>query len=415
MFFAKNASSAFKVRAGIVLVISFVTMYCSSMFGTDIINVIQNPITEKLGCSATQAVLGWTIGGYTVIFIAFIFSTIIMKKGVRQLVTASFVIMAAGALLVGVGYNMDSIVVISIGGFLLKNFLQALQLCVFQVVACWFLQTRGFILGLMGAAFALDNSTSSTGLTLLFEGLGFNGMMVVVAVILVVLGALTFIFVRTSPEELGLTIDGVEAEKPSGPAEEAHESGEAKWTFGKLFRIKESWCIMVTIGVFNMALGCVVSQFFNSLMGMGVPASSCMIYMMVFGLLGIVASPIFGKLVDKVGAQKTGVILAALICVSMAGFCIKVPIIAALGLTFFVGAPILQPAITMHVFGAQQYQATNRYLAMGANLIGACGIPFMTISLDLTGGYDVAYYALLALSVVTLLLMLICRKTYIED
>ena len=56
--FAKGASVQFKTRALIILIISFVTMYFSGCFGTDIINVIQNPIMEKLGCTATQAVLG---------------------------------------------------------------------------------------------------------------------------------------------------------------------------------------------------------------------------------------------------------------------------------------------------------------------------------------------------------------------
>lgn len=413
--FEKNASSGFKIRAAIILIISFITMYCSGMFGTDIINVIQNPITEKLGCSATQAVMGWTIGGYTVIFIAFIFSTIIMKKGVRGFATISFFIMGFGALLVGIGYNMNSVAVISVGGFLLKNFLQALQLCVFQIVARWFVKTRGFVLGLMGASFALDNSTSSTGLTFLYNSLGFTGMMIVAAVIMIAMGVLTFIFIRTTPEEVGLTVDGV---KENGTVEnnkeETFEDTRSKWSFGGLLKTKESWCIMLGIGIFNMTLTAVISQFFNSLMGMGVEMSSCMTYMLIFGMLGIVMSPIYGKLVDTIGAPKTGIVVAFLYCISIAGFCFNIPILAAMGLTFFVGAPVLQPALTMHVFGGREYQAVNRYLAIVVNLVAACGIPFMTIFADMTGTYKMAYFTLFAMNIVVLLLMMICRKTYVE-
>lgn len=413
--FEKNASSQFKTRAIIILIISFITMYCSGMFGTDIINVIQNPITEKLGCSATQAVIGWTLGGYTVIFIAFIFSTIIMKKGVRGFATVSFLIMGCGALLVGAGYNMGSVAVISVGGFLLKNFLQALQLCVFQVVARWFVKTRGFVLGLMGASFALDNSTSSTGLTFLYNSLGFTGMMIVSAVIMISMGVLTFIFIRTTPEEIGLTVDGVSESNTEGKnEEEVSDDTKSKWSFGGLLSIKESWCIMIGIGVFNMTLTAVISQFFNSLMGMGVEISTCMTYMIIFGLLGIVMSPIYGKLVDTIGAPKTGIATALLYCISIAGFCFNIPVLAALGLTFFVGAPVLQPALTMHVFGGREYQAVNRYLAIVVNLIGACGIPFMTIFADMTGSYTMAYFTLFAMNIIVLLLMMICRKTYVE-
>jgi predicted MFS family arabinose efflux permease len=412
--FDKNANPAYRKRALAILIIGFITMYFSGCFGTDIINVIQSPIMEKLGCTATQASLGWSIGGYSVIVLAFIFSTIIIQKGVRGFSTLSFFIMAVGAVLVGVGYTMNSVAVITIGGFLLKNFLQALQISVFQVVARWFNKSRGMALGIMGASFALDNSTSSTGLTLILNALGFNGMMIVAAVILVVLGILTFALVRTTPEEIGLTVDGLEA-----AAEETHEENhgpmKSKWTFGKLFAKKESWCIMLGIGIFNMTLQAVITQFFGSLLGMGVPQTLCMTYMVVFGLLGVVMSPIYGKLVDKLGAPKTGVIAAILYIVSIAGFAFHIPLVAATGLTFFVGSPILQPALTMHVFGGREYQAANRYITVGANIIAACGIPFMTIFYDMTSSYTTAYYTLLVLNIVVLLLMLLCRNTYVED
>jgi hypothetical protein len=143
------------------------------------------------------------VGGYTVILLAFIFSTIIMKKGVHGFASLSFFVMGIGAILVSIGYSMNSLALITIGGFLLKNFLQALQLSIFQVIARWFEKSRGFVLGLMGAAFALDNSTSSTGLTFLYGNLGFNGMMIIVAVIMFLMGVLSFIFIRTTPEEFG--------------------------------------------------------------------------------------------------------------------------------------------------------------------------------------------------------------------
>lgn len=340
--FAKEASSKFKTRAVILILIGFVTMYCSGCFDADIINVVQTPITEQLNCTATQAVLGWTIGGYSVIALSFIFSTVIMKKGVRGFATFCFIIMAIGALLVGVGYNIGGGTgsgLIIVGGFLLKNFLQGLQLSVFQVVARWFNKSQGFILRLMGDAFALDNATSSTGLTFLYNGLGFTGMMVVAAVI---------------------------------------------------------------------------SQFFNSLTGMGVEMSTCMMYMMIFGLLGIVMPPIYGKIIDALGAPNAGVLCAALYIVAIAGFVFNIPVIAAAGLTFFVGAPVLQPALTIHVFGGKEYQAANRYLNIGTNLIAACGIPFMTVFYDVTGSYRMAYYVLLLMNVIVLLLMLTCRKTYAD-
>lgn len=413
--FVKGASSKYKIKAIVLIVIGFVTMYCTGMFGTDIINVIQNPIMEHLGCSATSAVLGWSIAGYTLLVATYFFSTIIMKWGPHKFATLCLAIMAAGAALVGVGYSMKSVVIIAVGGILLRNFAVALQTCTFQVVAGWFNKTRGFVFGILGASFALDNSTSSTGLTLLYNKLGFTGMITVGTILMVVIGILTFLFVRNTPEDCGLTMDGIETEEKPEKSEPAPGEFQSDWTLGKLLSKKESWCVALTIGVFNMTLTCVVTQFFNSLMSMGVETADCMKYMMIFGILGIVMSPIYGKMVDKLGAPKTGMVAAALYAVSVAGFCFHVPLLGALGLTVFVGAPILQPALTIHVFGAKEYQATNRYLAVIVNLIGACAVPFMTVLYDMTGGYALAYNILLVMNIVAFALMLICRKTYAED
>lgn len=114
------------------------------------------------------------------------------------------------------------------------------------------------------------------------------------AALMFVIGIATYLFVRNTPEEYGLTMDGVENKKIKQEESEAEEF-KSKWTLGKLLSKKETWCIALTIGVLTMTLTCVVTQFFNSLMSMGVEAGNCMKYMVIFGMLGIVMSPIYGK------------------------------------------------------------------------------------------------------------------------
>lgn len=411
--FLKGASPKYKAKAIMVVIVGFLTMYCSGMFGTDIINVIQNPIMEQLGCSATAAVMGWSIAGYTLLIATFFFSTFIMKWGPHKFATISFAIMAIGAVCVGLGFAGKSVVIIAIGGLLLRNFAVALQTCMFQLVAGWFNKTRGFVLGLLGAAFALDNSTSSTGLTLLYTNLGFGGMIAVATIVMVVIGLITLIFLRNTPEEWGLTMDGVADE--AATENSAPAAMESKWTLKRFLMTKESWFLAITIGVFNITLTGVVTQFFNSLISMGVEQSMCMTYMVVFGLLGIVMSPVYGKIVDKFGAPVTGVICAFLYALSVAGFCFSIPILGALGLTFFVGAPILQPALTIHIFGVKEYQAVNRFSSVIISIIAACAVPFMTVIYDLTGGYSLAYQILLVLNIIALVCMLLCKTTYAEE
>lgn len=101
--------------------------------------------------------------------------------------------------------------------------------------------------------FALDNSTSSTGLTMLYNNLGFGGMIAVATGVMVAIGLVTLIFLRNTPEECGLTVDGIESEETHAETENATEVSKApsRWTLKRFLTTKESWYLGITIGVFS--------------------------------------------------------------------------------------------------------------------------------------------------------------------
>ena len=132
--FEKGASSKFIRRTVGIIVIGFLTMYFSCALGADCLNVIQPAFEQKFGWSYTSITLPVTIGAYVVIAAAFVYSTIIMKHGTRIFAAVSFVILAVSTFMIGMAYNAEgnmAFVLLVIGQFLSRIFVQAIQLCCF--------------------------------------------------------------------------------------------------------------------------------------------------------------------------------------------------------------------------------------------------------------------------------------------
>lgn len=418
--FEKGASEKFRSRTIWIIITGFLAMYLTSAISQDCINVIQPAFMEKFGMNSTEVTMPVTIGAYAVIIAAFFYSTIIMKKGVRKFGAFSAVILAVSTLLVGVAYNVEgmaAVVLMSVGLFVSRAFVMAVQLCVMQMCANWFMTTRGRIMGLIMAGCALDNATAQTAAKKLAGVIGFGYTYYLIAALLLVLAVLMYAFFITSPEEVGLTPDGIVREKE----EMNHlEEGEyhTKWTLKKLLSIPESWIIMIGFGVFSMVITCSVAVFSIRMDEVGISPSLYGVLLLIAGVCGILASPIYGTIIDKIGAPKAGAVLGICDTLMMLGlaFCNADRVwpiyLAAFGIAMMAGTPAVQPALTIHVFGPREYQAANRYLNIVVNLIGACALLYVSVIHDMTGSYTMAYLIMAVLCLVCAVAMFGIKNTH---
>lgn len=425
--FAKGASPRFIGRAVGIIIVGFLTMYFSCALGADCLNVIQPAFEEKFGWSYTSITLPVTIGAYVVIAAAFVYSTIIMKHGTRIFSAVSFGVLAAATVMIGVAYNSEgsfSFILLVAGQFLSRIFVQAVQLCCFQVCANWFVKTRGRVMGVIMMACALDNATATAIMTKTTAKIGFGNTYFVIAAILVLVAVLAYIYYISSPQEVGLCADGIESEAGAGAAAETEaEQGafQTKWTLKKLLKCPESWAIMLGFGIFNMAITAVVTEYIIRMQEMNISVDKALIMLSAAGILGIFASPLYGILIDKIGAPKAAALLAIFDTAMMLGFRFGssenmwLVYIAIAGIALFAGTPTLHPSVTIHVFGAKEYQSANRYLSIVVNLIAACAVTFMSVIKDITGSFDLAYMILAVLCLVSAGLMLSIRHTYGEE
>lgn len=418
--FEKEASPKFRSRTLWIIITGFISMYLTSAISQDCINVIQPAFMEKFGMNSTQVTMPVTIGAYVVIIAAFFYSTIIMKKGVRMFGVVCSVILAVSTALVGLAYNVDgtvAVVLMAVGLFFSRAFVMAVQLCVMQVCANWFMTTRGRVMGIIMAGCAVDNATAQTVSKKMAAAIGFGATYYVIAGLLLVMAVLIYLFFVTTPEEAGFTPDGIV--RPEKEMEQLEE-GEyhTKWTLKKLFSLPESWTIMIGFGIYSMAITCSIAVFSIRMDEVGISPALYGVLLLAAGVCGILAGPIYGVIIDKLGAPKAGAVLGICDMLMMVGLAMANaqrvwPVyLAAFGVAMMAGTPAVQPALTIHVFGPKEYQAANRYLSIVVNLISACALLYMSVIHDITGSYTMAYIVMTMLCAISAVAMMAIKNTH---
>lgn len=418
--FAKNASPAFKKYALGIIILGCIAMYFSCCLTTDALNIIEPAFEAKFGWSYSSMTLPFTIGGYILIALSFVYSTILIKKGTHVFAVISFSAMAIGAFLIGIAYSSssNSFGLFFVGAMITKLSVVATQMVAFQLCANWFDKTRGRALGIITMAAPLNSATSVTLMTLGQNAFGLTAVFVIIAVIIAIGAVLAIIFGTTYPKQKGLTIDGVEE------ATEAKEMVEEKpsMTMKDILTKSETWLVIVAFGILNGIIGAVMAFFIARMGQVGVDTSVALSVLAAASLLGIPVSYLYGWLDDKIGTMKITrfhaimyvVMLVCLYFGSASRFWLIA--VAAVGMASMTGGtPHFHPATIMHVFGRKEYQNANRYIGIGISLVSSFGVQLMAMVMDKTGSFDLGYVIFGVLAAIATLCLFLIRRNYAED
>lgn len=338
--FEKHASSAFKKHAIGIIILGCLAMYFSCCLTTDALNVIQPAFVEKFGWSYSDISTPFTIGGYILIGLAFVYSTILMKNGTRIFGTVSFGAMALGTMIIGA--------------------------------------------------------------------------------ILVIGTVLAYVYGVTTPEEKGLTPDGIE--KVQEESVRVNQEKGPVLSAKEILKRPETWYLTIAFGILNGTIGAVMAFFITRMTMIEVPMTTALAILSISSVVGIPVSYIFGWLDDKFGTIKACRILGITYVVMLVCFFVAkadtmwLIAIAALGMASITGGtPNLHPSAIMYVFGTREYQNANRYIGIGISLISAYGVQLMSNILDRTGSLDMGYAVFAVLTAIATVCLFLTKKRYSED
>lgn len=259
-------------------------------------------------------------------------------------------------------------------------------------------------------------------ITVLVNQLGVRVAVIIPAAAVIVVSILGIIFVRNTPQEVGINPDNVSDETYKADyADTADpENDDGGWTTKKLLTNKELWLAGITTGFFQICSVGVMSQLVVRNQQLGFSQSTAVAIMTVLACIGIFGSFIIGVFDDKFGTKKTMIFfgvwyIVALLCnVSETTFGIYISI-------FMIGMAIggsanFTTSLPASIFGRQGFAKVNSVLFPIQGLFTSLCFAVNGIVLNLTGSLRYAYIVFACVAAVNIVLVcLVNEHKYNKD
>jgi MFS family permease len=284
------------------------------------------------------------------------------------------------------------------------------------ICTTWFVKTRGRMLGIVTIGAPFSTAVMVPVFTRLMAVTSFSALFIVLGIIILALGLLMFIFVRSRPEDVGMHADGAE---DTAAASDTETSATKEWSLGKLAVTKEAWLIMLAFGIMMLVSNCVMPVLIPRFLEIGISQNIALNLMSIAALVGIPLSYMWGWMDDKFGTKKACLTLAAgftLMSVAMVfsnSGNMFIVVLAVIGIACVTGgSPNLNPSMIINVFGASEYLNINRYMMIGQTILRLFALVMMSGILAATGSYTLGYVVCIGLSVVAFFCFVAIRKRY---
>lgn len=289
------------------------------------------------------------------------------------------------------------------------------QMTTNNLIARWFVKKKGAMLGITTAGLP-----AGTALFLpLYAGLsakfGYRTALSILGIMILVIGLLSIVWVKNTPEEVGLTPDNIPMEnRPNMPAFVTH-------SFGELLKNKTVWLLIIIFGLMFCATIASAGQLVPYFLQHGFDQTQAVGIVGFGALAGIIGSVIFGAIDQKFGV-KTATFVYCIIAAVVYGAMFFIPggkVLIALAIMAFVlnGAPgNLMPSYFITLFGPESFNSVSKIITPIVCLLRALGYMIAAaFALIFAGGLAKGIYCgLLICMVVCTILVCFLKKDRIE-
>jgi sugar phosphate permease len=272
-------------------------------------------------------------------------------------------------------------------------------------VARWFVRRRGQALGLSTAGISMGGVIFVPLTQLLIGRVGWRGAFLVIGAIVVLAGIPPVaLWMRRSPEEMGLLPDGdIPREKIDLSAVEAEM--ERSIAPDEAIRSRNFWLIACAFAITISGLSAILLHQIPHLIDQGMsPAIASWVLGGTAGI-GVIGKLGFGALIDRLEQRRV-----VLICFLLQGLGVVLLLFASspamLGLYILVygyamgGNATLQATVIGECFGRLHYGAIAGRMSPVIVTVQALGVPLVGWMYDRTGSYTAAFLVILLSTIV---------------
>lgn len=378
---------------------------------TDGQNLFPTFFAEVNGWNSNTLLAVATPAGIIGIIGNFVFSRVVIKVKAK---TVAGVTMIVTGICFGILGLAPSIPVYFVAMCLVCFFASGFGLSAQPVfMAHWFPKKKGIALGwsTMGAPFS--SAFFVSGFSILFGKMGLTKSFLLIGVIVVILGIISFFWAKDYPEEVGAYPDNMPpSETESSETMEAAE-GKSQFTLGALMKDKDMWLISIGFGLMWMTLVGILSQFIPRMLSVGYDQSQALFMLTVVSIIAIPGSYFWGWLDSKIGTKKASFVFAFSYVIALvmliASTNAVVVWIGCIFAGFGVGGLLnLLTSMVISVYGRMDFVFANSVIVPIASVLRVLAFLVVAVLLQISqGSYTLPYIVFIVIDIIGACLILL--------
>ena len=379
----------------------FLTNIASAFALASTLSIFLKPLTAELGISRGVFSLLRSGEGIIGALSAPFVGTLVDRHGGRWLIAIGTAIVAAGYFVLG---HVDTFTQFALVRLSLVTLGDAMMgsMVVNIVIAQWFLRRRGraFAISSMGVGFAkVCMPIVAASLIVWF---GWRQTWVIFGLVTLVLGVVpALLFIRRSPEEMGLLPDGSEEPvasrvKQDRAATDATTNQDLEWTRGEAMRTRTFWLLVITFGIASVGVTGLNLHVYPFVTDLGHPPLVAATVMSVIASMQLFSPLAWGFFAEHVDVRIAAMLRFVIQGIGL-GLAMLTPSLFGLYGGFFLygiglgGNMVLPEVLWANYFGRRSLGKVRGLGLLISQVMAAAGPPFFGFLFDITNGYGLSF------------------------
>jgi MFS family permease len=379
----------------------FLTNIASAFALASTLSIFLKPLTAELGISRGVFSLLRSGEGIIGALSAPFVGTLVDRHGGRWLIAIGTAIVAAGYFVLG---HVDTFTQFALVRLSLVTLGDAMMgsMVVNIVIAQWFLRRRGraFAISSMGVGFAkVCMPIVAASLIVWF---GWRQTWVIFGLVTLVLGVVpALLFIRRSPEEMGLLPDGSEEPvasrvKQNRAATDATTNQDLEWTRGEAMRTRTFWLLVITFGIASVGVTGLNLHVYPYVTDLGHPPLVAATVMSVIASMQLFSPLAWGFFAEHVDVRIAAMLRFVIQGIGL-GLAMLTPSLFCLYAGFFLygiglgGNMVLPEVLWANYFGRRSLGKVRGLGLLISQVMAAAGPPFFGFLFDITNGYGLSF------------------------
>lgn len=368
----------------------------------DGLNVIVPKIAEFRGWNPDTVLSMSTPASIIALFLVIVFGGLAKQFGLKRTMVGTM--FAAGLATIVYG-NAPTLAVYAVCLVLMVTLINAFALVLgLSICTNWFPTKKGVVMGFTTIGMNLASALINQILNQLCERSNIAIAISIMGGAIIVVGILTQIFIKETPEEAGCYPDNdpyvAELLKQTGG-----EQGEVStMTYREALKNPKTWAFGVAYGFFGLATLGVMSQlvgFFQTTKGYDFQAALNVVT--IAAVIGIVGSILWGIVDQRIGTKKTSIIFGIWYCIGILLLLSSNMIVMGIGIVM-LGAGIggngnFPPSMAALIYGRRDFPICYSVMNTIVGVVRSLSFGVLAILRAVSDGYTIPYitFAIIAL------------------